>query len=306
MTHALGRARSRTLGLVAVSAALLGLALFGGAPASLFAAPAPPPQFPESDFEIEGPIQAIGVPPGTITVMGVTIEVPEGTPIATPTADGLALADLLGASFLGRSSTGFLGGTGIILGSTNADGTIEAEDVFVEVAENVLLGPLTANTIPSGGNLGAPGTTFAVLGTVVMPTGDPRLPLVKTIEGFNLNLGSVPPGTLVVAEGYFGSDGILYAHTIEAGAGTVVGPANQTSITRAICQPGGRLEVRGASTTASVVTLLGRTQTAVLDPETGLASFRFRIPTGQVGGCPSTVTVTNSNGSSATASVEIL
>jgi hypothetical protein len=115
--------------------------------------------------EIEGPITAIecldenvsppdcdtGVPAGVaMTVMDIRVEVPEGTPIASPSRS--LNSRLLSAPrrFPGRSERGFIGGTGIIIGQTDGISPVVADDVFVEPAENVIVGVVTENIPPVG------------------------------------------------------------------------------------------------------------------------------------------------------------
>jgi hypothetical protein len=301
------RERLRSLGLVTVAAtSSLSLALFVNAPMGLLAAPAPAMQLPAGEVEVEGPLTAVDPLADTITIMGIVINVPPGTPIATPTAVGITLDDLVGFTLPGRGGLdGFLGGTGIVLGTTGPGGVV-ADDVFVEPAENVILGAVTENTIPAGGSLGD--GTFSILGVPLLPIDHPTLPLVATLEGFEVDLATVPVGSLAVVEGFFGLDGNMYATIIETTAGQPVGDPNQTSIFLAKCKPTGRLEVRGTSTTPGTVTMLGFTQDVEFDPVTNLGEFRFKINTPLLPGgvCPTSVTVFNSNGSSATSAVEII
>ena len=172
---------------------------------------------------------------------------------------------------------GFRGGTCIVNGSVvpNADLTMNATDVFVEMAENVLVGPLFAN-----------GT---VMGVPVKQIADDRMPTAKKAAGlftanlthpgttemirnqFGFGVSTVPPGDLIAAEGYRGVDGALYAHTIESTGGSVIEPATpRPSIQRAQCQnsPGNVLrdsiEVRGGcilpgNTASSTIRLFGIT-----------------------------------------------
>lgn len=122
----------------------------------------------------------------TVTVMGITANVSSAS-FHSPTAE-LTLSDLEGDPFPGRGSTpGFLDGTAITLGSaTDAGGQPVAHDVTAIVAENVVVGPVTANTIPEGGSLSD--GTFAVQNMEAHAIGDDRLPLVAELEGTGLEV----------------------------------------------------------------------------------------------------------------------
>jgi hypothetical protein len=188
---------------------------------------------------LEGPISAVtklvdcglATPPdtitGTITVMGVTVNIPCSAVIKSPTA-ALNINQLRNPTPLpGRSPRrGFLGGTAIINGATDVAGVPVADDVFVEPAENVMIGPVTA------------GIPFSVLGTEVVQLTDLRIPSTGAFNqfGFEVDLATVPVGALASVEGYFGSDLKLYAFLIETTGGTLVNPAApQVSIQRAQC-----------------------------------------------------------------------
>ena len=223
---------------------------------------------------VEGELREITLASGTTQVPtsllldcgGVKWRLNAQTAITSPTAS-LSLAQLLsevefpGAPYMIGSTVtrkGFRGGTCIINGSLtpNPDKTMNATDVFVELAENVMVGPLFAD-----------GT---IMGVQVKSIDDPRMPTVKKSAGqfnadlthkgstemirneFGFGVSTVPPGDLMAAEGYRGVDGALYAHTIESTGGSVIEPGTpRPSIQRAQCQnaPGNVLrdaiEVRG-------------------------------------------------------------
>jgi len=301
----LKRGRVRSLGLVAVATtSALALALFVNAPVGLLAVPAPP-QVAVGDAGVEGPILAVDEVSQTVNVMGITVNVLPTTTITSPTAT-LTFADLLGASFAGRPDPGFIGGTAIVgVGTSTPDGSVDAADLFVETAENVILGPVTENTIPPGGSLGDPGTSFKILGVAIEPTNDARLPLTAVVQGFEVDMSTVPVGTLGAAEGHLGMDGVFYVHTVQVEQGEVLGDPNQTSIFLARCKSTGRLEVRGTSSTPGTVTMLGVVETVLFDPLIGSGEFRFKIQPVPGGVCPTTVTVFNSNGSQASFPVTI-
>ncbi|NEQ30121.1 MAG: hypothetical protein F6K04_03825, partial [Leptolyngbya sp. SIO4C5] len=67
--------------------------------------------------EIEGPLQNVRVNQRELRVMNITIKVPEGTPINSPTAE-LSFEDLNALPRLpGRNRDGFEGGTAIVIGT---------------------------------------------------------------------------------------------------------------------------------------------------------------------------------------------
>lgn len=291
----------------------------------------PPPPTPQI-AAIEGTISSIVLNADnsvTLTVMGMTVNVPAGTPITTPSAT-LTTAQLADPAPLpGRTQPGFTGGTAIVNGTAAADGVITADDVFVEPSENVALGVVTANT----------GTQISINGIPVELLTDARMPAqpVKDVNGIEILLSSIPVGTGASVEGYF-SEGIFYAFLIEAEQGTPVNAAAQVVITRALGRErtpnnrrGDELEIRGTCTTfhapgatsqnirvfrvdGVTQTLLG-SGTAIVDPAVpGIAAFTFRTVTAPtsnpvLGACPTTIRVVNisagANNASATASVEI-
>jgi hypothetical protein len=282
---------SRTRGLFVATALAV---IVGG----LSAKPLPPRQALE--FSVEGPLQAVNVAAGTITVMGITINV-AGATFSSPTKV-ITLADLAGPALLGRATPGFINGTAIVDG-TVVGTSIVATSVFAEPAENGIVGVVTRNN--PGGPLN--GRDIAINGLTLVPIIDARFDLVLTNDvGLPIDVGTVPVGTLAAAEGFFGLDGVLHVHTFE-GEGQTVGPVAQTSVTRVRCD-GRRVEMQGGSTTAPGTVqffnpannaLLG-TAAVTLDPLTGQGAWRIRF---NVNGCPANVRVVNSNGSQITVPV---
>lgn len=170
---------------------------------------------------IEGPITAITVNldgSGTLTVMSVLVQVPSGTPIRTPTAEGLSLQDLATGPLPGRSAEGFLGGTAIVDG-TSVNGVFTASAVSSDLFENVVLGAITD------------------------PDGDPRMPAgpARNGFGFEIDVASIPAGALTAAEGYYSeADEVLYWHTLESDGGELLRPdVAEVSILRAQCRDRG-------------------------------------------------------------------
>src|SRR3989475_11157212 len=157
---------------------------------------------------VEGPIDAVNDHRdggGTITVMGIVIQIPEGTPITTPTAS-LSMAQLAdSAAFPGRSQPGFIGGVAIVNGSST-DGVITATDVFVAPAQNFLVGQVTGNQ-----PLKVNGVRVQILNDARMPGGVLR----NIYEGFPVAPASVPIGGAATVEGYVGITGTLHASRVE-------------------------------------------------------------------------------------------
>ncbi len=252
--------------------------------------------------ELEGPIQSIVASQGQalVRVMGIQVVVTGNTVIESPTKR-LSLSELLTEkSFPGLTQPGFLGGTAIVTGTTLPNGSVLASEIAVEPAENIILG--VATTKPTNGDLG-------ILGTPVRLVSDSRLPS-KAVNalGFGIRPETVLAGAEASAEGYYGSNGVFYAFLVEANGGlTMNGP--QTSVLRARCQPGGRLEVRGGSTsgTGTVQVFNGSlslgTATVVADAELPpFGAWQLRVNPGT---CPTRIRVTNSNGSSVQADVTV-
>jgi hypothetical protein len=219
-------------------------------------------------FSVEGPLQSItdnGGGNGTMVCNGVTLQISPATVINSPTAS-LTLAQLVSTDpfansgfnpVSGAARAGFIGSTCIVDGNNDAGPNV-ADSIFVEVAENVLVGPVS-NMSP-----------LAVLGAPIELTTDARMPSTKlaaglfnaagvhpgSVEvirnqfGFGVDPMSIPVGDLSGAEGYLGTDGKLYAHTFESTGGTVVDLTSRASIQRANCrnEPAGgddSVEIRG-------------------------------------------------------------
>lgn len=257
------------------------------------------------EAELEGPLQSVDVANNTITVMGITVNVPESAVLTTATTTLTSLEDAVGATLPGRTEPGFIGGTAIVVGTTDGT-TVTANEVFFDVAENVIVGTLTENTL-TGPTLSS-GGEFRVQGVSIQSVGDPRQPLDAGVAGLEVDLSTVPVGSLVAVEGYFvgTTEPTLYVHTVEAEQGELLDPT-AVSITRIECADEGRLEIRGGNFEAGTITVfnadtgeqLGTTE-AVVDPETGVATYVFRT---DVETCPMTVRVENAAGSTVTADV---
>jgi hypothetical protein len=237
--------------LLSASAIVLGLGLAAASPAWA--------QVVVPDASIEGPLQSVTHTSGSITldgelvtwvgemrVMDVTVRVLEDATIHSPTAT-LTLNQVDAPPALpGRSQNGFLGGTAIVTGASAA-GILYATDVFVEPAENVIVGEAT----------GAVDGDVTVNNVRAVALTDPRIPAGPPINGFGFEVipSTIPVNSLLAIEGYFAEGtpkGVLHYHTLEADGGTLVrAGTREVSILRAQCRirGGGRdeLEVRGGT-----------------------------------------------------------
>lgn len=236
----------------------------------------------QTTFAVEGILESIDTVAGTarcngtlITLNRAAVGTTPATVITSPTAT-LGFAQLTDPTpftnsgfspLTGQARRGFIGGTCIAEGTEAANGRLDTVNLFVEIAENVLVGSTT----------NAPGQPFAINGVQVVPVTDPRMPAVKPASGyfdqqgrpllnpltlqprmdvtrnefgFGVDLASVPARDLSSAEGYLGTDGRLYAHTIETTGGSLLFAEPRASIQRAQCRNeagGGRdsIEIRG-------------------------------------------------------------
>lgn len=278
---------------LALTTALLSPALFATTvvttPSPAFSQAAPGAQ----DVEIEGEIEDFDPVGNRILVMGVWVNIVPGTTKITSVSGELPPDQLMRRDPIpGFRGQGFIGGTGIVTGTSVAgvDGAgnptriVTADTVFADTQENVLLGTVRKNSntardkwfdIEGSKVILLPSSTTAnsypayqknadgtYVGTTskVHPLYDERYkgsPIMNAY-GFRIQPGTIPVGTLVAAEGHYGTvkvDGrdtkVFLAFTIEADAGTL---ANQgtpaVSIQRAQCRQRNAnsidLEVRGS------------------------------------------------------------
>lgn len=233
----------------------------------------------------EGPVnglQSDGNGGALMTVMGTTITVPPTAAITTPAAT-LTVAQLLDPTPLpGRTQPGFLAATTITQGSVNpATGEFTTTEVFVEPAENIIVGTVTENL-----------AQLRVNGIPVVFLNDPRIPASPVMNdlGFEINLASVPVGAPAALEGYYSNDGsgLFYAFLMEVEGVQAANPALQVSITRVRGDAAARsLEVGGgvsglpAAGAVNVQIRAGNrvlgTVAAVRNPLLpGTAAYRFR------------------------------
>lgn len=262
---------------------------------------------------IEGRIISVsedGLGGATLNVMGVDVNVPASVfssgLATTPTATITTPAQLTTGNLPGRNEPGFIGGTAIINGtSTLANGFI-ADDLFVEAAENVVIGVITSVANSDG----MYSCDMALEGVPLVFSDDSRMPAGTPVNGtgFDIYPCSVIPGNSAAVEGYFGElDGSLHIFVFESDDADIVATTSgTTTITRASCDRG-RIEVRGSSTLAAGTAIVHDDDNGVLlgstalqlDPVTGTGSYRFRA---NVGGCPLNVRVESWEDGAATAS----
>jgi hypothetical protein len=149
------------------------------------------------------------------------------TVIRTPTAH-ITVAQLLDPTpFPGRAQAGFFQGSAQASGlyDTVANELV-AKDLFVEPAENVLVGPIR--------NLTANGAV--VNGVPVLLTNDLRIPaeVVQNEFGFAIQPATVAADSISSAEGYFdGANLRAFLISVDDPAATLVNANPQVSITRA-------------------------------------------------------------------------
>jgi hypothetical protein len=299
---------------------------------------------PETPIEFEGPIQSIepdrdGV---KLKVNGIEVFIPAGViagngsdGVHTPTARLTSVADIVSdAPFAGRPDyKGFRGGTAIVTGTSGADG-VTAADVFMEPAENVILGAVTAN---SDGDFRVEGVKVYLLapssGKPSYPPGiafDPRLPglPMKNELGFAIDPTKVQAYADAALEGYFGKDvdgkDAFYAFSIDS-VSDVADPSPTVSILRAQCRVRSATQIEweirgGVYPWAQGATISvhppstafngGRAyatnfavQQDTVDPKAG--AFRYVAKPNATGGCPSSVVVKFNGAPDAVANVEV-
>ena len=184
--------------------------------------------------EVEGKISDIqpnatgtGV---TVTVMGIAVNVDESVfssgHAKTPSEILYSSAELLGNPLPGRSSVkdemgnpvaGFIGGTAISIGTTTLADGFEATDLFVEVAENVVLGTVTSVAATGYDEYGKATCDISVEGTPIIFSTEYRTKFGTAINGsgFEVKPCTLIPGDTVSIEGYYG-DGGLYIFALES------------------------------------------------------------------------------------------
>ncbi|GEO39385.1 hypothetical protein SAE02_35330 [Skermanella aerolata] len=299
---------------------------------------------PQTPVEFEGPIQSIEEDGSDVKlkVNGIVVTIPNGLitgggsdGVHTPTARLTSVADVVSTTpFAGRPGTyGFVGGTAIVVG-ISGDGGVTATDVFMEPAENVILGAVTAN---SPGDFRVEGVKVYLLAPSSAkpsyPPGipfDPRLPglPMKNELGFAIDPAKVQVYADAALEGYFGKDvdgkDAFYAFSIDS-VSDVEDPNPTVSILRAQCRVRSTTQVeweirggvypwvQGATigvyppSTAFNGGRAYATNFAVpqdtVDPKAG--AFRYTAKPNATGGCPSSVVVKFNGAPDAVANVEV-
>ena len=228
---------------------------------------------------------------------------------------------------------GFVGGMAIVVG-TSSEGGVTASDVFMEPAENVVLGAVTAN---SPGDFRVEGVKVYLLpsasGTDSYPPGagyDPRLPglPMKNELGMTIDPAKVQVYAAASLEGYLGKDvsgeDAFYAFSIGSVSDLVASKPTVT-IQRAQCRVRSTTqiewEIRGGVYPWASGATIGvyppsaqynggkpyvtnfAVQQNTYDPNSG--TYRYNAKTNATGGCPPSVIVKFGTAPDATASVEI-
>lgn len=212
------------------------------------------PSAEASIFEVEGKITAYDRANRTISANGMTVTVPATLLVKTADLDATtgnitfeALTDPAA-----ESSRSIIGGslisTGSITSSATATGTcisFVADSVYVEFAENVVMGSLS--------NVNATDNTFRVNGVLVRMNPDARFPAKITDAGGNeITVSKLVgfEGTLVTAEGYYDAAvSTLFAVSVETEVVTQQPGKDGVAITFAEGRTGDReLRVNGTNT----------------------------------------------------------
>jgi hypothetical protein len=308
---------------------------------------------PQTPIEFEGPIQsiepansdpaAIATSDVKLKVNGIEVTIPNSLITAstgsdgvhTPTAKLITVDDVISKkAFVGRPGTyGFVGGTAIVVG-TSGDGGVMASDVFMEPAENVILGAVTANSLSDFRVEGVKVYLLAPSSTKPSyPPGiafDPRLPglPMKNELGFAIDPAKVQVYADAALEGYFGKDvdgsDAFYAFSIDS-VSDVEDPSPTVSILRAQCRVRSTTQVEWEIRGGVYPWVQGATigvyppstafnggrayvtgfavQQDTVDPKAG--AFRYVGKPNATGGCPSSVVVKFNGAPDATANVEV-
>ena len=255
--------------------------------------------------EVEGKISDILLDDygnAIVTVMGIDvyvdkIKVFDAGRAKTPSFTFKNAGELRGASLPGRASIkdefgvpveGFIGGTAISIGTTTLGSGFVATDLFVEVAENVVLGSVTSVDSITTNLDGSVTCDISVEGTPVILSTEYRTKFGTPINGsgFEVKPCTLVRGDTVSVEGYFG-DGALYIWALESDDADVV-QTGVTTVSRASCDAG-KIEVRGSSTLPSGTALINSPDpssptgwtatgsvTLISDALTGTSIYRYR------------------------------
>jgi hypothetical protein len=170
-------------------------------------------------FEVEGKIQSYNSTARTITANGMTIFIPTTVLVETRNADltgNITFTNLTDATLEAQRS--IIGGTviasGDIVFSSGASGncvSMNATKVFVELAENVIVG-LLSNVDPAAGS-------FRVNGTLVRMNTDSRFPKdILDVGGNQLTIADLASheGDSISAGGYYdAAQNVLFGTLVE-------------------------------------------------------------------------------------------
>lgn len=214
-----------------------------------------PPGADAAVFEVEGKITAYDRTNRTVSVNGMTFSIPATLLVKTADLDAPvgnitfeALTDPAA-----ESSRSIIGGStrssGITTSSAKETGgncvTFVADSVFIEIAENVLVGALSDVDVTGG--------SFRVNGALVRMNPDSRWPAeITDIGGNAITLDKLAgfEGTLVTAEGYFDATAnTLFAVAVETEVVQQAPGKDGVAITRTEGRTGSReLRVEGVNT----------------------------------------------------------
>lgn len=238
---------------------------------------------------------------GTLKMFNTTVTLNSGTTYSTPTRDGLTLGQIINcnkermpgvdANPLGT----FLGGTAIVTGTSSAASGVVAQTVFLEPAENVLLGRVTSVPNADGtGSLSIEGTSVVLIGKkmggqIPKPVAGETeifnacIPGKGVINGFFIEIpaSALEKNTEAAAEGWWGNDGRFYAFLIE-GEGTVEKQTLDVAILRASCRNRGGARGLEISIRGGVAAPANATGTVDFGVMTGTTFTNYNIPTAVV------------------------
>jgi hypothetical protein len=272
--------------------------------------------------EIEGPLSAYTATTansGTLTVMNNKINVTAATAFVSPTETRANLFAegqrneagavynvsnwMRGDTFDGRTQRGLLGATVIVTGTVDpVTGVITAEEVFSDVAENVILGAISANQCTNQA-CNAPGDYIrgnGPTGPAFVPNTDNRLPAGPITDAglFELDLAGKSLVGTAAAPSTFGGEGYFSQTAVPVGAGSeqavvywafelgenrpdlLLNPTiPEISSLRIRCTEGSRIEVRGfvhAPVNADGTPRGGNFAPGILNPTSG-GQGRIRV-----------------------------
>jgi hypothetical protein len=235
--------------------------------ATVMAASISIPAFAQVVAEVEGTLSGFAttettdangnpVPPH-LTVFKTKVFFHANTKFSTPTKDNLTFEQIVTCNggrfpgFLKNKNGAFVGGSAIVTGTSSGLGGILADTVFLEPAENVLLGSIT--NVPSPNDEGE--SSLEIEGTPIVVIGKKRGEQFPPVPAGQAEIFSacfpgkgvknqvfvdIPPENLdptaeTAAEGWFGTDGKFYAFLVE-GAGSATTQPHAVSIARAQCR----------------------------------------------------------------------